>query len=58
MARQNEVMELDRCPSCGARLGEIASTRYRGNLTVIRYYPEGHFPDDEDPIELEHVCGD
>jgi hypothetical protein len=52
------VMELDRCPSCGARLGEIASTRYRGNLTVIRYYPEGHFPDDEEPIEIEHVCGD
>ena len=48
-------MDNTRCPSCGMLLGEIISTRYKGNLTVIHYRPD---PDADDPVELEHVCGD
>lgn len=44
-----------RCPSCGMELGEVVSTRYKGNLTVLRYRPPVAAEDDED---LEHVCGD
>jgi hypothetical protein len=48
----------DRCPSCGASLGgDRVSTRYKGNLTVIRV----EVPSDvegEDPVQVEHVCGD
>jgi hypothetical protein len=33
------------------------STRYKGNLTVIRFRIPSDEPDGE-PVELEHVCGD
>jgi hypothetical protein len=48
----------DRCPSCGAALGgDTVSTRYKGNLTVIRVeVPPA--AEGEDPTYVEHVCGD
>ena len=36
-------------------LGDVVSTRYRGNLTVLRYRPPGAAEEDDD---VEHVCGD
>jgi len=48
----------DRCPSCGAALaGEKVSTRYKGNLTVIRVEVPPEVEGD-DPTYVEHVCGD
>ena len=44
-----------RCPACGMELGEVVSTRYKGNLTVLRYRPPGAADNGE---ALEHVCGD
>jgi hypothetical protein len=52
------VTDEDRCPSFGIALGgEKVSTRYKGNLTVIRFRVPPEDPEGE-PTELEHVCGD
>jgi len=52
------VSDDDRCPSCGIALGgERLSTRYKGNLTVIRVRVPGE-GEDAEPVEVEHVCGD
>jgi hypothetical protein len=48
----------DRCPSCGARLGEIVRIRYEGRLTHVRFLHPTATDDVGDPVEVDHVCGD
>jgi hypothetical protein len=49
------VSVQERCPSCGALIGEIVRIRYEGRLTHVRFLQED---DDGEPAELDHVCGD
>jgi hypothetical protein len=48
----------DRCPSCGTELGEIVRVRYEGRLTRVHFLDLTGPGGDEDPVELDHVCGD
>jgi hypothetical protein len=50
-----EVSGDERCPSCGAKVGEIVQVRHQGRLTYVRF-----LEDDGDGAvaEVDHVCGD
>ena len=58
MAVGGPAVSDERCPSCGVELGgQRVSTRYKGNLTIIRVEVPGE-GDDAEPVIVEHVCGD